>query len=421
MQLKKNGISDDKIHRLSLIIYFILSISLILGLILGEDSSGGGSIVDFHSTWILVEKPFDPQSMRFEIKFPLHYWIAFIIFKILNDVFLFKLFYVLVTLLLPFLFCKCLEIKFSDVEKNKLFLFSLILLLLPSVRTSAIWPNTQITAIFFFLISIYYFLKWEQLNNFVKINKSLMLTLLFMSLAVYTRQIYALIYLYFIFIFYKKFSFKKFLQVCLITLIFAIPGLIFVIIWPKIIQVTFDSSLQNSLLVNLSIISFYLVPFFFIIFALNKKKFILDNKFFIFSTLSIIFIFISSNYFDYNFKMGGGVLMKVSLLLIGDYKLFFLSSFLGLISCYLLCKNNLSNIALTLLIIFGISAYAIFQKYYEPMMLILMFLIYKNDDFKLFFKKKLNIFLFLLYFFSYLISAILFKFYNIKENLLLTQ
>ncbi len=420
MQLKKNGISDDKIHRLSLIIYFILSISLILGLILGEDSSGGGSIVDFHSTWILVEKPFDPQSMRFEIKFPLHYWIAFIIFKILNDVFLFKLFYVLVTLLLPFLFCKCLEIKFSDVEKNKLFLFSLILLLLPSVRTSAVWPNTQITAIFFFLISIYYFLKWEQLNDFVKINKSLMLTLTFMSLAVYTRQIYALIYLYFVFIFYKKFSFKKFLQVCLITLIFAIPGLIFVIIWPKIIQVTFDSSLQNSLLVNLSIISFYLVPFFFIIFALNKKKFILDNKFFIFSTLSIIFIFISSNYFDYNFKMGGGVLMKVSLLLIGDYKLFFLSSFLGLISCYLLCKNNLSNIALTLLIIFGISAYAIFQKYYEPMMLILMFLIYKNDDFKLFFKKKLNIFLFLLYFFSYLISAILFEFYNVKENLLLS-
>ncbi len=420
MQLKKNGISDDKIHRLSLIIYFILSISLILGLILGEDSSGGGSIVDFHSTWILVEKPFDPQSMRFEIKFPLHYWIAFIIFKILNDVFLFKLFYVLVTLLLPFLFCKCLEIKFSDVEKNKLFLFSLILLLLPSVRTSAVWPNTQITAIFFFLISIYYFLKWEQLNDFVKINKSLMLTLTFMSLAVYTRQIYALIYLYFVFIFYKKFSFKKFLQVCLITLIFAIPGLIFVIIWPKIIQVTFDSSLQNSLLVNLSIISFYLVPFFFIIFALNKKKFILDNKFFIFSTLSIIFIFISSNYFDYNFKMGGGVLMKVSLLLIGDYKLFFLSSFLGLISCYLLCKNNLSNIVLTLLIIFGISAYIIFQKYHEPMMLILMFLIYKNDDFKLFFKKKLNIFLFLLYFFSYLISAILFEFYNVKENLLLS-
>jgi hypothetical protein len=420
MQLKKNGISDDKIHRLSLIIYFILSISLILGLILGEDSSGGGSIVDFHSTWILVEKPFDPQSMRFEFKFPLHYWIAFIIFKILNDVFLFKLFYVLVTLLLPFLFCKCLEIKFSDVEKNKLFLFSLILLLLPSVRTSAVWPNTQITAIFFFLISIYYFLKWEQLNDFVKINKSLMLTLTFMSLAVYTRQIYALIYLYFVFIFYKKFSFKKFLQVCLITLIFAIPGLIFVIIWPKIIQVTFDSSLQNSLLVNLSIISFYLVPFFFIIFALNKKKFILDNKFFIFSTLSIIFIFISSNYFDYNFKMGGGVLMKVSLLLIGDYKLFFLSSFLGLISCYLLCKNNLSNIVLTLLIIFGISAYVIFQKYHEPMMLILMFLIYKNDDFKLFFKKKLNIFLFLLYFFSYLISAILFEFYNVKENLLLS-
>jgi hypothetical protein len=293
--------------------------------------------------------------------------------------------------------------------------------LLPSVRTSAVWPNTQITAIFFFLISIYYFLKWEQLNDFVKINKSLMLALTFMSLAVYTRQIYALIYLYFVFIFYKKFSFKKFSQVCLIILIFAIPGLIFVIIWPKVLQVTFDSSLQNSLLVNLSIISFYLVPFFFIIFALNKKKFILDNKFFIFSTLSIIFIFISSNYFDYDFKMGGGVLMKVSLLLIGDYKLFFLSSFFGLISSYLLCKNNLSNIVLTLLIIFGISAYMIFQKYYEPMMLILMFLIYKNDDFKVFLKKKLNIFLFLLYFFSYLILAILFDFYNVKENLLLTQ
>ena len=35
-------------------------------------------------------------------------------------------------------------------------------------------------------------------SEFVKINKSLMLTLTFMSLAVYTRQIYALIYLYFV-------------------------------------------------------------------------------------------------------------------------------------------------------------------------------------------------------------------------------
>ena len=59
------------------------------------------------------------------------------------------------------------KIKYTKIDVNNLFLFSLILFLLPSVRSAAVWPNTQITAIIFFLISLFYFLRWE-------IKKSLM-------------------------------------------------------------------------------------------------------------------------------------------------------------------------------------------------------------------------------------------------------
>ena len=43
----------------------------------------------------------------------------------------------------------CLKLKYSKIDINNLFLFSLIIFLLPSVRSAAVWPNTQITAIIF--------------------------------------------------------------------------------------------------------------------------------------------------------------------------------------------------------------------------------------------------------------------------------
>ena len=143
------------------------------------------------------------------MKFPLHYYIASLIFKIGQSEFFLKFTYCLAALTVPILLYKCLNIKYPKLNKDNLFLFSLLILLLPTLRSAAIWPNTHLTAIIFFLIFIYFFLKWEIKKNFKKINKELMLTIFFMSLTVYTRQMYAMIfftlYLYFSRIYNLKF------------------------------------------------------------------------------------------------------------------------------------------------------------------------------------------------------------------------
>ena len=241
------------------VLYFILSMSLMIGLFYGEDSSGsGGSIADFISTWPLVKNPLN-FDCGCEMKFPLHYYIASLIYQISQSEFFLKFTYCIAALTVPILLYKCLEIKYPKLNKDNLFLFSLIILLLPTFRSAAIWPNTHLTAIIFFLISVYFFLKWEIKKDYKNLNRELIFTIIFMSLTVYTRQMYAMIFLYFVLIYFQKLKFKDFLKTCFIIFSFSIPGIIFVFYYPIILTGTFNSSLYNSLLVNSSIISFYLI------------------------------------------------------------------------------------------------------------------------------------------------------------------
>ena len=146
-----------KIDSTNKLFYFLCSLSLFIELYFNIDSAGsGGSITDFNSTWPLVENPLN-FSTDLDIKFPLHYYIAAIIYKIFNDKEILRFIYCLLALCIPYLFFLCLKIKYKEIKVNNLFLFSLIIFLLPSVRSAAIWPNTQITGIIFFLFSLLFF------------------------------------------------------------------------------------------------------------------------------------------------------------------------------------------------------------------------------------------------------------------------
>ena len=168
-----------KINNLNKFLYLVLSLSIFVGLYFNIDSAGsGGFIIDFKSTWPLVENPLQ-FSTDLEIKFPLHYYIAAIIYLIVNDKEILRIIYCLFSTTIPYLFFLCLKIKFRRIDLNNLFLFSLIIFLLPSFRSAAIWPNTQITGIFFFLISLFFFLKWEDKKQFNKFNRELLLLIFF--------------------------------------------------------------------------------------------------------------------------------------------------------------------------------------------------------------------------------------------------
>ena len=399
------------------LLFCLLSIGLFVGFYFGEDSSGGGSIVDFASTWPLVENLFYYDG-ALEIKFPLHYYIASLIYYIVADKEVLRLIYVTASIFIPLLFYRCLKEKYKNIDTNNLFLFSLVLFLLPSVRTSAIWPNTQITGIFFFLISLLFFIKWENEKNYFQISKNLFFTLFFMSLTVYTRQIYAIIFMYFVLIYFQKLEFKTFVKVCSVIFVFALPGFVYIIFYPQILSATFDSSINNSLLVNSSIISFYLIPIYLIsILFSEREKLEFNYKDLLVILLLLIIVVTLSKFFNYNFKMGGGFLMKVSLLFFNNFYLFFITSFLGFLTLYKLSKEGFNNLVLSLLIIFGISAYIIFQKYFEPMMILLFFLVYQTQVSRKFLENSKMIVAYLFFIFFYLLAALINDYYNLNLNL----
>lgn len=405
-----------KINNLNKFFYIILSLSLFIELYFNIDSAGsGGFINDFNHTWPLVENPLN-FSTDLDIKFPLHYYIAAIIYKIFDNKELVRFIYCILSLIIPFLFFLCLKIKFTKININNLFLFSLIIFLLPSFRSAAIWPNTQITAIFFFLVSLFFFLRWESKKIFNKFSKDLFLTIFFMSLTVYTRQLYAMIFFYLMIVFYLNLNKKVFFQTFFTVGAFSIPGILFLLFWPKILEATFVFKLHNSLLVNSSIISFYLIPLFLILFFFEKTKNFQLNKilelFIIF-----VFVFICSFFFDYNYLLGGGFFIKLSKLVFGNFYFFYFTAIVGFFFLYTLSLENKMNLILALIILFTVSAYIIFMKYYEPMFIILLFLIMRTHLTAIFLKNKKYIYYYHLYFLTYLTSAIINSFLLLSKNI----
>ena len=408
------------INKLNIFLYFLLSTSIMLGLYFGEDSAGsGGFIIDFNYTWPLVVDPYN-FSTKLEIKFPLHYYIAHIIYLFSDSKDILRMVYCCIAITTPYLFFICLKNKFKELDHNNLFFFSLIIFLLPSFRSAAIWPNTQITALIFFLISIIFFLKWENKKDYTKLNINLILTVFFLSLTVYTRQLYAMIFFYIVIIYFKRLSIKNFISVCSIILLMALPGIIFVIKWPKILAATFDNSFYNSLLVNPSIISLYLIPFYFFLLVGKKIKIqslINNKKDFIVILIFLIIVGSLSILFNYNYNMGGGFFIKLSLIFFNNLYLFYFTSLVGLYLLYIISKENIYNALLVFILLISFSAFIIFQKYFEPMFIILMFTLLKIDLTKVFLQNKKLILYYHLFFLFYLSSAIYNNIFLISKNL----
>ena len=400
-------------------LFIFLYLTLFLGFYFEEDSSGsGGFIADFNNTWgyiiALQDKIFVLPS-QWVLHTPLHFIIVSKFYPLFESKLFLRLFYCSLGFLVPFIFYKCLEIKFPQVKKSFLLIFACSLFLFPSYRSGMIWANDHITALIFFLIFSYFFLKWEMNKSSLKL---VLYQCFFLSLAVYTRQYYALIFFYCLFLYFKNFDFKKFFYICFFISLLTIPGFILIYFDPILISTTFDSNISNTILISSSILSFYLLPFYFLE-ILNKgiNKF-LNKNFFIIIFFSLALIISLVSFFDYNYKTGGGFFIKLSYLIFDNYYLFLISSILGMSFLLLLVRENKINFILLTIMLLGFPAYMIFQKYYEPMFLFILFLFLKTNVTQNFFHLKRNLIFYYSYVFLYLLSAIINDQLNLTKTVL---
>jgi|TARA_B100000959_G_scaffold281386_1_gene345327 hypothetical protein len=407
----------------SRIVFFLLSITLIIGFFFNEDSAGsGGFIADFNNTWGYVEvlkESFFVLPSKWVMHTPLHFIILSKAYMLIENQYLIRLTFCIISILLPFLFYLCLKINYPNENKNNLLTLASLTFLLPSFRAGAIWANDHITALFFFLLFLIFFLKWIKKSNFEKLTGNIYLQLIFLALAVYTRQYYALIYVYCMCVYFKKFSLFNFLKLSLIVSVLAIPGFFLIYFDPVLLKVTFDTKLQNTVLISSSILSFYLIPIFFAILFFNKEKPLIEKRQqFLIILVSVIIVLLFSFYFDYNYKIGGGYFLKLSYLLINNEILFLISSMVGLILLFNLAKEDNDNILLICILIIGFSSYRIFQKYFEPTFFFIFFLMIKSSIQKDFLKNIKNIYFLFFYLGIYLTTAIINDVYKITKTIL---
>ena len=138
---------------------------MFVGFLNQEAISGAGAKKDFYFTWnyvLALEKNMLTDPTTWTVHTPLHYFVLFNLYKVLNSQEAVRFVMVVVSFLIPILFYYNLRIKFPKVGKSILLIFATSIFLYPSFRYSALWANSHITALIFFLLSTYYFLVWEK-------------------------------------------------------------------------------------------------------------------------------------------------------------------------------------------------------------------------------------------------------------------
>ena len=392
----------------------IILLTLIISFFLRFDISNGGSSSDLYYHWIYIVALNQDISILldynhttingFSQHYPLHHIIIsrfdFLSTKqenYLNSYFIFSVF-------LPVLFYYCLENRFPELEFKKKIFISSIIYLLPGYQSSAIWGNSHISSLFFFLGSIYFLNNLEKTEG-IKINFNIFFIVFFMACAAYIRQYYIIFFPYLFFNILQLTRLNNIIFFCILSIVLSIPGIFFLINNPIMLGGIIGdyTDFKSSILVILSIIFVYLFPFYITDLKYNyfKSLELFSNKKFsiIFLLSSAIFLYIFFNFY-YDGYLGGGFFYKISKVLIGNNLLFFLTAFSGMFLCFYFFRKKLCDILLIVIICTSFSTgYVIFQKYFEPMILMIMYLLINKDLIKKVF--NFNIHVIFTYFFVY--------------------
>lgn len=169
---------------------------------------------------------------------------------------------------------------------------------------------------YFFLIGNYFHLKSKEKNIF----SYKIINLLFLSFSIYCIQTYFLLYLFYLYNYFLSEKFKNFIKLFLFSVLLSLPGLIFIILNPRIVG--FGDIITRDIFYTFSA-NFSLIFFFFIFLLINKENLtIILNQIKIFNKIEIVTILIIVFYVFYNQDLfsldprlrGGGFFLQIILL-----------------------------------------------------------------------------------------------------------
>tara|TARA_B110000259_G_scaffold109885_1_gene125655 strand:+ start:624 stop:1913 length:1290 start_codon:yes stop_codon:yes gene_type:complete len=419
------------IKKLDLFILFfslLILFSFIVGFILDENSAGaGGFNADFSIIWknlqLFKNSIFENlNSLEYQDSRTPAYYILHVLFNpFIETQYQFRLSVFFISLLCPVIFYFTLREKYKKVDKYLIILISSLILLSPYFRTTAFWGLGENYSILCLLVSYFLFQKGNFAN--ANINNKTIITLFLLSvsssLCVYFDQKLLIIpcIIFISIIFNKKIDYKIKILLAFFYFLLSIPLLYLIFLWEGILPPFAQNARQVGVKFNIynigyvtTIIAFYFFPFLFF----QKKKCInIFLNFFrkenlIFFFLFLIYLFLVtfySNFSDVPFP-GNGVIHKlVSLSSINSnlqfiYTLFFFFVSWIVINIFLE-KKIFDRIIIYYFLTISFFIYPIYQEYFDPLIIVLIFTFLKN---KLIINFK-NIFILSLYLSIFLIIA----------------
>lgn len=224
-----------------------------------------------------------------------------------------------------------------------------------------------------------------------------------MAIASYIRPSFCLFSIYFTYNYYRNFNFcNKLYFIIFINILLALPAFYY-LFYLDIMFLTSNAvsnvnlnirlNPANKILIISSIIFFHLLPILIIKFQFFKDK-IKEINFY--EIILVLFLFlILLYYFNYELSFtGGGIFLHLSLFF-DNIVLFHIICLFSLFFVYLLGKNSLDNSLILIILILINPQLTIYHKYYDPLVLIVFFLLIninmKNLNFDL---KKISLFYF---------------------------
>ena len=290
------------------------------------------------------------------------------------------------------LFFQCLKVKFPETKNNLLFILSLCFFLSPTMRSLSIWPDSRIYGLLFFIISVYFFIKFNSKKRFI----DALYNTIFLCLASYVSPNFGVFFLFYFYNFFNHYKLSKNTFIILfVNFICAIPAYyylfelkVFFLSKPAIgeIDLLTRLNLSNKILIISTIILFYFLPF------LTNREFIknyyknnINNKTIFLSVILTSFFIL---FFSYNSNFtGGGIFFQFSYLIFKNNILFFLICFLSVLLIISLWNISVNNKLIIFCLIISNPQLTIYHKYFDPLLIILFFLLF---DFNLNIKKIIN-------------------------------
>ncbi len=322
-------------------------------------------------------------------------------------------------ILFYFLF-KCLNLKFKNIQAETIILLFSCLLLSPTIRSLINYPYPFIWGLCFFIISIYYFLKFRYEKNNFLLNS--IFCIINLAISSYFTPNFSVFIIYFFYFFYSRFKFgKEFIYVIILSLLLSFPAILFLILQNfyifnnEVFQVSIMEkfNFSNKLIIISSFLFIFLIPFinFNQVLKSEFKKKIFSSRFYFLIFFSFFCIYI----FDYKIGAGGGIFFQLSNILFNNNFLVFVSFILFLTFSYIYNLINFNNISILILLILYNLQYTIYYKYFDPMLIFIYLFMISEINFN---KENLNLAAKKLYFFYlFFLIANIYKI-QIKEFLI---